>query len=155
MKSSKRLSQTPFPPYSHLPGKTVHPNKPGGHQYEAGEIQTTDLLNPNKALDHDIYCYGIDLLNHGYFWESHVAFEAIWHVQGRKGDEANLLKALIKIGAAGLKQRLGQEEAAEGHLSRAFELIEDLRAKNKFYCGLDLDELLQLTPESIEIKPSS
>lgn len=152
--SRARLSELSFPPYAHLPGKTTHPNKPGGHQFDRGEAKAR-ALDPHKPFEHQIYCYGIDLLNHGYYWESHVAFEAIWHAQSRRGDVADFLKALIKIGAAGLKQRLGQEQAAQAHLQRAFDLFEDLRIKSTVFCGLDLDELCQLTPDRIELTPRS
>lgn len=150
--SKQRLSQVSFPPYTHLPGKTIHPNKPGGHQHERGEAPTHQL-DPEHPFDHEIFCYGIDLLNHGYYWESHVAFEAIWHAQGRRGDIADLLKALIKVGAAGVKQSLGQETAAQAHLDRAFDLLEKLRQKSSLFCGLDLDELIQITPDKIEVTP--
>lgn len=152
--SNSRLSKIPFPPYTHLPGKTVHPNKPGGHQFEKQE-PLAPPLKPEHALKHELYCYGIDLLNHGFFWESHVAFEAIWHAQERQGEVADLLKALIKVGAAGLKQRLGQEVAAQAHLERAFELIEKLQQKHSIFCALNLAELLELTPQKIQVRPSS
>ena len=41
-----------------------------------------------------------------------MGFEALWNQAGRKGFIADFLKALIKLGAAGVKARLKLKEAA-------------------------------------------
>ena len=50
----------------------------------------------------------IELFNAGYYWEAHEVWEELWHVEGRRGPTAELLKALIKLAAAGVKVREGQ-----------------------------------------------
>lgn len=83
--------------------------------------------------------FSIDLFNHGYFWESHVYFEALWNAHGRKGSEADFLKALIKLGAAGVKFSIGQKELALEHCERAKELIHEVMLDHgKNYLGFDL-----------------
>lgn len=47
-----------------------------------------------------MYLRGIDLFNHGFYWESHEAWEAVWISAGRRGSVADFLKALIKVAAA-------------------------------------------------------
>lgn len=144
MNSSRgRLTSREFPPYTHRPGLTPHPEKPGGHSYPHKGIQTTPLQE-HQAHRHQLYCYGLDLLNHGYFWESHVQFEAIWHAQGRKGVTADLLKALIKWGAAGVKALVESSPAAHGHLARCQELIAPISEEQGLVCiGLSLADWQQ------------
>jgi hypothetical protein len=79
-------------------------------------------------------------LNLGYFWESHVYLEAIWNENNRKGKEADLLKALIKIAAAGVKFRMNMKEAAIGHLARAKELFTTLP---NIYLGINGIEFIE------------
>lgn len=129
----KRYSARPFPPYAHLPGQSVHPNKPGGHQEKDGEPKA-DQQNAQE-----LFCYGIDLFNYGYFWEAHVYFEAIWHFEQRKGPSADFLKALIKLCAAALKARMGSQEASKGHVLRAIELLEKPDALYS-YRGLEIQK---------------
>jgi uncharacterized protein len=136
-----RLTTLAFPPYAHLPGVSVHPNQPGGHQHGTPEIETTPL-KPGQYNNHQCYLYGLDLLNHGYFWESHVAFEAVWNAHLRQGSEALALKALIKLGAAGVKARAQSPAPTLGHLARAMDLIFEVDAniwQESF--GLDQREL--------------
>ena len=40
------------------------------------------------------YLFSLDLYNFGFYWESHVGFEALWNKAGRTGFVADLLKAL-------------------------------------------------------------
>lgn len=138
-----RLSCEPFPSYTHRPGITVHPNQPGGHSYGLSEPLASPLL-AGEYPHHALYLFGLDLFNHGYFWESHVAFEAIWNAHHRVGDEANILKALIKLAAAGVKAHQNSNQASLGHIKRGLELIEAVDAdilKNVF--GLDQQQLLK------------
>lgn len=114
----KRYSYQAFPPYTHLPGVTVHPNKPGGHQEHSSEPKA-DAENAQ-----DIFHFGLDLFNFEYFWEAHIYFEVLWHFEGRKNGNADFLKALIKFSAAGVKQKMDSLEASLGHFQRGIELLE-------------------------------
>ena len=122
--SYQRLTNSELPPYAFLPGSHPHPEKEGGHGF--GTELKTHAISEENFQDHQDYLYSIDLLNLGYYWESHVYLEAIWNQNGRKGNEADLLKALIKIGAAGVKYRMDMNEAGDGHLKRALELFNSL-----------------------------
>jgi uncharacterized protein len=138
--SRSRLSKPVFPPYAHRPGKTPHPNQAGGHRYQWTEPQAQPLGLPPWP-SHLNYLYGIDLLNHGYFWEAHVEFEAIWNAHGRQGIEAELMKALIKWAAAGVKAAIESRAAATGHLERALEILDPLNPQDAQSCtGLDLNQ---------------
>lgn len=80
-------------------------------------------VNPDDPQGSQFLRYAVDLFNFGYYWESHVYFEALWNAHGRKGDIADFFKAMIKLGAAGVKDDLGQEKQVKEHLMRARELI--------------------------------
>lgn len=73
--------------------------------------------------DNDDLRYALDLLNHGYFWESHVYFEALWNAHKRVGPEADFFKAMIKLGAAAIKLEMGENQRAQEHFERALELF--------------------------------
>ena len=68
--------------------------------------------------------YGVDLFNHGYYWEAHEAWEGVWHACGRRGRLADFLKGLIHLAAAGVKSREGNLNGVVKHAERAKELFE-------------------------------
>lgn len=100
-------------------------------------------LSESHPQESEALRYSLDLYNHGYFWESHVYFEALWNAHERKGDVADFLKGMIKLGAAGVKFNLGQSVAAHGHLSRARELFQGLLEKRgTHYLGFSIERIL-------------
>ena len=112
------------------------------------------------ARESTVYCFGIDLFNHGYYWEAHEAWEALWHACERKPPEADFFKCLIKLAAAGVKAREGRLNGVTRHLARAIELLELLRVQlppdATRYFGLSLDELaLHLTSAQPAIDSTS
>lgn len=86
---------------------------------------------------------GIDLWNHGYYWEAHEAWEALWHAAGRKGPVADFFKGLIQLAVAGVKVRQGMEAAAMSHARRGRALLDLVHSQlgKRFFFGLDLQEL--------------
>jgi len=141
------LPDVPFPPYTYVPGQTPHPvSDPAGHMYgdetEPAELQVDDWPRCHA------YLRGIDLFNHGYYWESHEVWESLWHAAGRQGPIADFLKGLIKLAAAGVKTREGSENGRSRHSQRAAELFRSagtaLKADNvgrEQIMGLSLDSL--------------
>lgn len=144
MKTKRYLPSKPFPPYAFIPGKFPHPEKAGGHM-ENEEVAVSPLTE-DSFFENEGYLYGIDLFNHGYFWESHVWWEALWNEAGRKGDTADFLKALIKLAAGGVKEGLDQETVAKGHQERAIEIFEPLAKKQENWFGINCNELLSEIP---------
>lgn len=137
-----RYSSRPFPPYSYVPGSgTPHPvSDPSGHMYGEAE-QKTAPLDPAHYHQSEIYLYAVDLFNHNYYWEAHEAWEALWHAAGRSGIEADFLKGLIKLAAAGVKQREGNPAGVGRHALRAIELLSSLSRST--FCGVNLELLLR------------
>lgn len=99
-------------------------------------------LNPKDPRSNEDYLYGLDLFNHGYFWESHVWWEALWNEAGRKGELADFLKGLIKLAAGGVKINLSQEEVSIGHIDRALELLSPLAQRYDSFAGIELEKLI-------------
>lgn len=140
-----------FPAYAFLPGIHIHPNKPGGHSHEEDELLLKHV-DPSTIESNSDFRYAIDLLNYGYYWESHVFFEAMWNAHDRKGAVADFFKALIKIAAGAIKDELNHREAASLHFKRALELISAIKSKegDKFL-GFSLIDLEKHLNEAILI----
>ncbi len=71
------------------------------------------------ATDPNAFLWGMDLFNHGYYWEAHEAWEARWRTAGRETAERNLLHGLILLAAMGVKLRECKLDAARRHGKRA------------------------------------
>lgn len=142
-----RYTDQPLPPYAHTPGVTPHPRSdPRGHSFGLEE-PATPPLDPDDWRASDAYLEGIDLFNHGYFWEAHEAWERLWIAAGRRGEVAAFLQGLIKLAAAGVKHREGRLDGVRRHARRAAALFASLDAET--YAGLDLGGLLK-TAELVE-----
>lgn len=136
------LPDQPLPPYAFVPGRRPHPlRSPGGHRM-GGE--DSPPIDPAAWRDSAAYLRGIDLFNHGYYWEAHEAWEAGWHAMHRTGPVADMLKALIRMAAAGVKLREPVEHAARSHARKGaalFRAIADDQGDDRFM-GLSLRGLV-------------
>lgn len=135
------LPERAFPPYTYVPGQAPHPIRdPAGHMH--GEKTTPVELCVDDWWNCTEYLWGIDLFNHGYYWEAHEAWEGLWHAADRKGAFGDFLKGLIKLAAAGVKSREGSESGRRRHLRRAIELLDSVRGcVGGRLMGLDLNVL--------------
>jgi predicted metal-dependent hydrolase len=114
----------PLPPYSYVPGKFPHPIRADcGHSFGHSEPPSPQPTDDNWQTC-EPYLWGFDLFNHGYYWEAHETWEAVWHALGRTGTRGEFVKGLIKLAAAGVKAREGSAEGVRRHLARAAELLE-------------------------------
>lgn len=135
----KRLCpQREFPPYAFIPGKNPHPLKEGGHSFSQGEPHLTKI-NTDAPYDSEDFLYALDLFNHAYYWETHMYLEALWNAHQRKGDACHLFLAIIKLSAAAIKWKLGQEKAATGHINRAIEHLGNIEETE--ILGFDIAQL--------------
>ena len=151
--SNPRYCQRPFPPYSYVPGSgTPHPvSDPRGHMYGT-EVPSAAPLDIESWHNNSTYLHAVDLFNHGFYWEAHEAWEALWHAAGRTGTEAVFLKGLIKLAAAGVKQREGNPTGVGRHARRAIELLGSISLPT--YYGIDLDSML-LVAEQLTDDPGA
>jgi hypothetical protein len=113
-----------FPAYAYLPGRQPHPVRdPKGHSYRHVEPAP---VAAEVSLDSDMFFWGLDLFNHGYYWEAHEAWEGLWQVADRGAPLRKLFKGLILLSAAGVKIREGKHVAAMRHAGRAAGLLRQL-----------------------------
>lgn len=147
------LPEEAFPPYSYVPGRWPHPvSDPQGHLHGVRLPQPVPLTAA-AWRENRVYLLGIDQFNHGYYWEAHETWEALWQAAERQGPIAACLKGLIKLAAAGVKTREQRPIGVRRHALRAAELFqqaelqqaEQRRAPGEpigVYLGLDLPELI-------------
>ncbi len=136
----------PLPPYSYVNGHFPHPvSDPAGHHYGV-PVQRPAPLEPDRWESCRPYLRGLDLFNHGYYWEAHEVWEGLWHACGRAGPTAAFLQGLIRLAAAGVKAREGRPEGVRSHARRAGELFRDVcgrtEASSRRYAGLAVEELI-------------
>lgn len=104
------LPEKSFPSYAYLPGRQPHPVRdPAAHSYNSEAMLSAAEISP----DSDTFLWGLDLFNHGYYWE---APEACGRVCGKLQTEAlrfgRSSRGLILLSAAGVKIREGKQSAA-------------------------------------------
>ncbi|HSR54132.1 MAG TPA: DUF309 domain-containing protein [Acidobacteriota bacterium] len=99
--------------------------------------------DPERWEACEAHLYGIDLFNHGYYWEAHEVWEELWQACGRRGVTATFLKGLIALAAAGLKARMGNARGTRTHATRAVDLFQAVadRSPEPRYMGLHLEDL--------------
>ena len=156
-KPKRFAPEIPFPPYAYIPGLNPHPARDLKEaEEESGEaIALVTPLDPNHWDKNTLYLYGIDLFNYGYYWETHEAWEDLWHAAGRKGITATFLQALIHMAAAGVKMKSGDGLAMQKHGKRAHHLFAEIRfallKEQDYYMGLSIIDLLRWSEEIGEI----
>ncbi len=115
--------EIPFPPYAFISGRHPHPvSHPQGHRF--GVIEEPLPAPDAAALGSNAHFrHGVDLFNHGYYWEAHEVWEGLWLACGRRGKLADFLKALIRLAAAGVKAREDNRDGVMKHARRTAELF--------------------------------
>lgn len=138
-----------FPPYAFVPGKYPHPNQPGGHshQQKKDEIQ----LQGKSPLQTNEFLHAIDLINFGYFWESHEVLEALWNACNRAEPYNSFLKGLIKIAAAGVKLNTDSQSAAQGHFHRSCEHFDEAFSDCKELGGFDHQFFKEFLKQEVQL----
>lgn len=149
--SRSRFSNRPFPPYRFVPGRSPHPRRdPRGHSFGQTAPRPISPL-PEEWRGSDDYLYGIDLYNHGYWWECHEVFEGLWHTAGHQTEQGNFFKALIQLAAANLKLSAGDDRAAENLLCRGMIRLQRIP---EFYMGIAVARLTENLRQRITLSRS-
>jgi len=146
-----------FPPYAYTPGLSPHPTRdPEGHNLKI-VIESNNTFIPMQWNACESYLLGFDMFNHGFYWEAHEAWEALWQAIERKGRRAKLLKGLIKLAACGVKARQVSNSGVIHLADRALKEFKEVYSENDNrgdYMGLDLKELIAITEKvkALDIK---
>jgi hypothetical protein len=120
-----------------------HTYVPGVNTRSRFDEPVAELIDPGCPDQNECLRIALDLLNHGYAWESHVYLEALWNAHGRAGSIADFLKGVIKVAAASVKQAQGQDEPARIHLRSAIELIQAASEREgNLFLGFDCQALI-------------
>ena len=140
------LPDEPLPPYAYLPGRNPHPIRdPSGHSYgkppERAESFDGATWRQSKA-----YLRGIDLFNHGFFWEAHEFWEGPWKASAVGSPTRLLLEGLIRLAAARLKAKVGEPRGATAHAAAAADRFRRLVSEGTASSfGLELSVLIELS----------
>jgi len=130
-----RYTDRTFPSYRFVPGKAPHPTRdPEGHSYNKA-AERLEPFEVDQWQHCDEYLYGIDLFNHGYWWEAHEALEAVWVAAGRQTETGLFIQGLIQIAVAHLKRFQGFNDVAR-HM--ATEGLDKMKYINGVYLGVDV-----------------
>jgi hypothetical protein len=156
MSTPRLLPDEPLPPYAHVPGKSPHPySDPQGHSYQQAAPQPP-VPDPTRWDACREYLRGLDLFNHGYYWEAHEAWEALWHACGRHGRLADFFKGLIQLAVAGVKVREGRAQGVRSHAQRAaslFQHVLEVEPEQKECMGLVLADLVKAAAKCAAASP--
>jgi hypothetical protein len=142
-----RYTQKALPKYRYVPTVTPHPViDPKGHSYQKVE-EKISFLPPEKWMQNEHYLYGLDLFNHGFWWEAHEAWEGVW-MTTQKTDLVGLyLQGLIQFSAALLKLYSGSKKGFDNLFKESqkklLACLDELNQKKlRHLMGLDLQEWL-------------
>ena len=106
---------------------------------------------------HPEFQWAVQLFNAGYYWESHEAWESLWHAAGRSGALADFLKGLIKLAAAGVKLREHNLVGVERHARRALELFEEVQrrvsSEEASWASRSLIQWMRIAEQLIDVPP--
>lgn len=131
-----RYSKRKFPSYRFIPGKTPHPTRdPDGHSFAR---HPEPRVNFNDWRTCENYLYGIDLFNHGYWWEAHEALETVWVTVGRKSEAGQFIQGLILLSVAHLKCHQGFTDVGS---RMAREGLEKIRSTKDVRFGINVISL--------------
>lgn len=136
-----RHTAEPFPPYRYLPfvEGMPHPRRdPAGHSYGKEEEYLPGFAAADWR-DCQLYLYGIDLFNSGYWWEAHEALETVWLAAGRESVAGRFVQGLIQLAVAQLKRFAGEPRGAQ--LLTETGLVR-LRVAEPVYLGIEVAPLI-------------
>ena len=130
-----RYTNKPFPDYRHVPGQTPHPIRdPGGHSYNR-KAEKLGAFDPEDWRSCETYLYGIDLFNHGFWWETHEVLETVWIAAGRRTEAGLFIQGLIQIALAQLKALQGQNTTAQNMARKGLDKMGHYPGR---YLGIDI-----------------
>lgn len=133
-----RYSKTPLPPYHFIPGLSPHPRRdPDGHSHNQVE-EKLSFIDPVQWQQNPEYLDGIDLYNYAYWWESHEAWESVWHTTDKNSIYGQHLQGLIQISAAFIKWYLNQPEGLLKLYNIGMSRLEFVATQSPTFMGLDM-----------------
>lgn len=102
-----------LPPDPHFPGRTPRPDPA--------------LFAPFRGSPDAALRAGLSAFAARYYWEAHECWEGVWMAQPPASSARHLMRGLIQLANAGLKHRMGREEAALRILALADASLREVR----------------------------
>ena len=90
---------------------------------------------PEQFAASEAFLFGVDLFNHGFYWEAHESWEGLWRRCVRGQAQHQVLQGLIQIAAAYLKRALGEAAPASDLLERGCARLEQVAAQRDPFHG--------------------
>lgn len=115
----------PLPGQRHIPGTTSVPDRV---PLEAAKALTPPRVTAGNWHDAPAYAYGLQLHAHGYYWEAHEVWEAVWLATAPNSQERHLLAGLIQLANACLKLEMVQPKAAVRLLQASQDHLDECRS---------------------------
>lgn len=115
-----------FPETAYVPGRTPHPRETAsgtGGPAPAWPPKGDPFRGEQRLA---ALAQGVDLFNHGYFWEAHEAWEEPWQVEVRESAQRLYLQGLIRLAAAALKHRIDEPKGVIAHATWCVAVFERL-----------------------------
>lgn len=138
-----------FPACAYLPGDARDPTASARRARArlvatgAGEDPVSGapapVLDEHNWHDHTMYMWGVDLHNHGYPWEAHEVWEALWRVAAPGSPVRALLQGLIQSAAAVIQARTGHLAGLRTLAARAAGKFQHVtRTAGPWFLGMDV-----------------
>lgn len=98
---------------------------PRGHSYLPRDqrLPRTAAIDPLRFAQCEAYVFGVDLYNHGFFWEAHDSWEACWRAMPTGTPHEHFFRGLIQAAASHLKITTAQIAGASALGNRACLLL--------------------------------
>lgn len=146
----RRYSSRPLPPYRFIPGINAHPVRDAeGHSFGRDHAKLRFMPAEEFAVN-EHYLFGVDLYNQAYWWESHEAWEDVWHTTDKSSDYGQLLQGLIQVSAAFIKWHLEQREGMVKLYEIGMGRLKSVAAQQTLYMGIDLPKHLHQLEKHFE-----
>ena len=134
------MPDPPWPRWVYVPGR--------GGAADRETLERVKALVParfdrNVPMDHAAFLYGVALNDRGFFWECHEILEAVWKAAPPSGRDKILLRALIQVANANLKQVMGQPAAVARLFTEALAELDEVSRRRS-----DCDGIAALFPSS-------
>lgn len=100
-------------------------------------------LAPEAWRENSAYLYGVDLYNNAYWWESHEAWESVWHTTRKDDVYGQFLQGLIQISAAFIKWHLHQHEGLRRLYTIGMGRLESVCKTHTEFMGMNLHKHLK------------
>jgi hypothetical protein len=118
-----RYTRTPLPARPWLGGPGRHPSEePGRVAPSAPEVPWGELAHT------ELFRLGVDLFNHGFYWEAHEAWRPLWSECPSGSALRAGLGGLIRMAAARLKLEMKCGSGARKLGREAIALLDEARA---------------------------